>query len=103
MKLGALVALSLAACAAGTPSAPDGAGGDDGDDTATAILKVTLEGDGGGSVSSSPAGIDCAPACTMSVAPGTSVTLTATPDADSVFSGWSGGGCTGTGTCTVAV
>jgi hypothetical protein len=32
------------------------------------------------------------------------VTLTATPDArTSTFAGWSGGGCTGTGTCTVTM
>src|SRR5262249_24317179 len=31
-----------------------------------------------------------------------SVVLTATPAAGSVFAGWSGGGCAGTGTCTVA-
>ena len=31
------------------------------------------------------------------------VTLTATPDAGSKFVGWSGGGCSGTGECTVTV
>jgi hypothetical protein len=31
------------------------------------------------------------------------VTLTATPGVDSVFTGWSGAGCSGTGTCTVTV
>jgi hypothetical protein len=31
------------------------------------------------------------------------VTLTATPETGSVFSGWSGGGCSGTGTCTVTM
>lgn len=31
------------------------------------------------------------------------VTLFATPAADSVFSGWSGGGCSGTGSCTVTL
>jgi len=29
------------------------------------------------------------------------MTLTATPDAGSVFGGWSGGGCAGTGTCVM--
>src|SRR3990172_7231143 len=34
---------------------------------------------------------------------GTAVTLTATPAAGSTFGGWSGGGCTGTGSCTVTM
>ncbi len=31
------------------------------------------------------------------------MTLTATPDAGSVFAGWSGGGCSGTGTCILTM
>ncbi len=31
------------------------------------------------------------------------MTLTATPDAGSTFAGWSGEGCSGTGTCQVTV
>src|SRR2546425_9227966 len=38
-----------------------------------------------------------------SYASGTMVTLTATPGASSAFTGWSGGGCTGTAACTVTV
>jgi len=34
---------------------------------------------------------------------GTSVSLTATPDGNSTFSGWSGGGCSGTGSCSVTL
>jgi FtsP/CotA-like multicopper oxidase with cupredoxin domain len=33
----------------------------------------------------------------------TSITLTATPDANYTFTGWSGGGCSGTGTCTLTL
>lgn len=65
-------------------------------------LTVTKAGTGTGTVTSSPAGIDCGSDCTESYATGTSVTLTATPSAGSVFAGWSGA-CTGTGTCTVAM
>src|SRR5262245_18369799 len=36
-------------------------------------------------------------------ASGTTVTLTATPATGSTFTGWSGGGCSGTGTCTVTL
>jgi cytoskeletal protein CcmA (bactofilin family) len=41
--------------------------------------------------------------CTASVPYGTTVTLTATPPPASIFRGWSGGGCTGSGTCTLTL
>jgi alpha-tubulin suppressor-like RCC1 family protein len=66
-------------------------------------LDVTKDGSGGGSVSSSPTGIDCGPTCSASFDDGTQVTLTATPNGTSSFTGWSGEGCTGTGTCDVTM
>lgn len=69
----------------------------------TATLTVTKAGTGTGAVTSSPLGIDCGAACSASYNSGTSVTLTATPDAGFTFTGWSGGGCTGTGTCAVTM
>jgi hypothetical protein len=48
-------------------------------------------------------GVNCCTDCAESVTSGTPVTLTATPASGSVFTGWSGGGCTGTGTCTTTV
>jgi len=56
-------------------------------------LAVTVTG--GGSVASQPAGITCGSSCTANFAAGTAVTLTATPAAGQVFSGW-GGACSGT-------
>jgi hypothetical protein len=70
---------------------------------APATLAVTLAGSGSGTVTSSPAGISCGADCSEPFAPGTSVTLTATPAGGSTFAGWSGGGCGGTGACTVTV
>ena len=69
----------------------------------TFSLTVSKTGTGTGSVSSSPAGITCGATCASSFNYGTVVTLTATPNAGSVFSGWSGSGCTGTGTCVVTM
>ena len=69
----------------------------------TATVIVTAAGSGGGTVASSPAGINCGADCSEDFALGTSVTLTAAPDASSSFVGWSGGGCSGTGPCTVTV
>src|SRR5439155_6729908 len=66
-------------------------------------LTVTKAGTGGGTVTSSPAGISCGATCSTSFTPGTVVTLSAAPAAGSTFAGWSGSGCSGTGTCTVTM
>jgi len=66
-------------------------------------LKVVKGGTGSGGVASSPAGIACGATCEAEFASGTEVTLTATADAGSQFSGWSGAGCSGTGTCKVTM
>ena len=70
---------------------------------ATSTLTVSKAGTGGGTVTSSPAGIDCGATCADDFDEGSSVTLTATPATDSTFTGWSGGGCSGTGTCDVSI
>ena len=62
---------------------------------------VIRKGTGSGRVISSPGGIDCPGACSMTAQSGTAVALTAQPAQDSSFTGW-GGGCQGAGTCTVA-
>jgi hypothetical protein len=73
-------------------------------------LDVAKTGSGTGAVTGSPSGIssdiNCKTACPSDSADyidGTTVTLTAAPDAGRVFSGWSGGGCTGTGSCVVVM
>ena len=65
-------------------------------------LNVIKGGTGSGVVSSSPAGINCGLDCTEVYTGGTVVTLTASPDTSSSFSGWSGA-CSGTGTCVVTM
>ena len=64
-------------------------------------VTVTKTGTGKGTVTSVPGGINCGPTCTGSFAQGTTVTLRAAPHVSSTFTGWSGGGCSGTGTCKV--
>jgi hypothetical protein len=67
-------------------------------------VKNVNEGyNGNGTVTSNPAGINCGPTCTSSFAPGSSVTLTATPSSVSVFSGWKGCDSSMGTTCTVAM
>jgi hypothetical protein len=68
----------------------------------TASLSVLVTGTGAGTVTSSPAGIDCGTTCGTAFALGTVVTLTASPAAGSTFDGWTGA-CTGTGPCTLTV
>jgi len=68
------------------------------------MLTVTTEQfAGSGTVTSTPAAISCDTGCSARFDHNTTVTLTATPDSDSAFSGWSGGGCSGTGPCTVTM
>jgi len=64
-------------------------------------LTVVKSGTGSGTVTSSPAGIDCGSNCTEDVKADTKITLKAKADTNSTFTGWSGGGCSGTGTCAV--
>ncbi|MDB5975454.1 MAG: hypothetical protein JWR07_2214, partial [Nevskia sp.] len=65
-------------------------------------LQLIKAGGSSGRVSSSPTGIDCGAQCAAEFTRGSVVTLTATPDAGAVFSGWSGA-CTGTATCQVTL
>jgi VCBS repeat protein/List-Bact-rpt repeat protein/FG-GAP repeat protein len=68
----------------------------------TFTLSLTLAGSGRGSITSSPAGINCPGSCASSFDSGTAVTLTAAPSSGSVFAGWSGD-CTGTGACSLSM
>jgi hypothetical protein len=69
----------------------------------TEELRVERAGVGSGVVASTPAGIDCGVLCAARFARGASVTLTARADEGSEFGGWSGGGCDGSGECTVVL
>jgi len=66
-------------------------------------LVISKSGSGAGTVTSLDGKINCGNACSQSYDTATQVTLHAAADAGSVFTGWSGGECTGTGDCTVSI
>lgn len=68
------------------------------------MLTVSETGTGSGSVTSEDGNIDCPPVCFFNYTSGASVTLHASADSGSTFSGWSGQGCSGLATtCTVTM
>jgi len=70
---------------------------------APSTYTLTVNKSGPGAVSSSPGGISCGSTCSASYASGSALTLTAVPRSGATFLGWSGGGCSGTGTCAVTL
>jgi hypothetical protein len=83
-------------------------------------LTTVIQGTGRGTVVSSPAGIHCGTKwskwlpcwdgfalgptdCSKDYLFRTTVTLTAIPEKETTFAGWSGGGCSGTGPCVVSL
>jgi len=71
--------------------------------TTTHQVAVARSGEGTGTVTSDPGGIDCGTICTAAYVEGAEVTLTATPSAGSAFAGWSLTQCAGTGSCVLRV
>jgi hypothetical protein len=62
-------------------------------------LSVSLTGEGQGTVTSEPAGINCPGACGAEYDIGEELFLTAVPGPGSAFVGWSGAGCTAAVLC----
>ncbi|MGP8226028.1 MAG: hypothetical protein ACLQGT_07710, partial [Terracidiphilus sp.] len=85
-----------------------GSGGNGGGASTSYTLTVTKSAANAGTVTSSPAGISCDTTCTTQTATFKSTTIVAlaeTPSSamNATFGGWSGGGCSGTGSCSVTL
>ncbi len=65
-------------------------------------VSINRTGSGLGLVIDSSNAIDCGTSCSAEFAAGGSVTLIATPQADSEFDGWGEPGCVGTGNCVLS-
>lgn len=76
--------------------------GASGVECSTSAFIVSVIKDGEGVINTTPAGISCGSTCSASFNSGTNVTLTATPDSNYTFTGWSGD-CSGTGDCTLTI
>jgi hypothetical protein len=66
-------------------------------------LAVTKSGTGSGTVTSTPAGINCGSTCSTEVDYGHVVTLNAAAASGSSFAGFAGAGCSGAGSCVVTL
>jgi hypothetical protein len=66
-------------------------------------LKITKIGTGTGVVTSTDGGISCGNTCVATYDYGTTVYLSAKADANQSFTGWSGAGCSGVGSCQVKI
>jgi hypothetical protein len=69
----------------------------------TLRLSVEFLTSGAGTITSTPAGISCPGSCVAQFAPGTALTLTATPAADSLFIGWYETCASTTNVCTLTL
>jgi phospholipase C len=65
-------------------------------------MTVTMAGTGTGTITSSPAGINCPTVCSASFSQNTQVTLSETPATTNAFAGW-GGACSGTAGCAITL
>ncbi len=61
----------------------------------TTPYNMSVSVSGPGSVTSDPAGINCAPTCSANYSPNTRITLTAHPSPDKILQSWGGGTCSG--------
>ena len=71
--------------------------------TSATTVNLTVTAVGNGTVTSAPASISCGSTCSTTISQHSATILTAAPDPGYVFTGWTGGLCSGvTTTCTIS-
>jgi phospholipase C len=86
--------LLLVSCGSGTGNSTHAA--------STISYSLAVTENGTGTITSSPAGINCPTSCSANFQQGSQVTLSAAPGSSSVFGGWSGA-CSGSGNCNLTI
>jgi hypothetical protein len=66
-------------------------------------LTIQITGSGGGTVSDATVGFSCGSTCQQDITWNTPLNLTAEPFQYSLFTGWTGAGCLGAGTCSFTI
>jgi List-Bact-rpt repeat protein len=66
------------------------------------VLTVSIAGSGAGTVTSSPAGINCPTTCSFTFPPNTQVTFSETPGSNDAFTSWAGA-CSGSANCSLTL
>jgi hypothetical protein len=94
MVLAFALGLSLLGCSGGAGNSTNVQG--------SFPVSIFMAGNGNGTVTSSPVGLNCSTDCSASVPTGANVTLDATPAPNAKFMGWSGD-CYGTTNCLITV
>lgn len=75
-----------------------------GKESAPYTVEIIKAGNGDGSVTELVNNLlDCGEFCTAMAKEGTAITLSASGDENSIFAGWTGSDCSGTGTCSLTV
>lgn len=69
----------------------------------TGVLSIAKIGTGSGTITRTGGAINCGSTCTEILPAGSTVSLTASAASGSTFVGWSGGTCTGTGSCAFSL
>ena len=98
------VTMSAAKSVTATFIAAAGGGGGGGGGGGAAANTLLVKANGGkGLITSAAGGINCGKVCSASLASGTVVTLTATPDAGFIFVNWTGACTSATASCTFTI
>lgn len=99
------ISIGLSACGGGNSGSDSStvATGTNTSSSGTTSTTLTVSRSGQGAVTSNDSKINCPDTCSASYSSSAVVVLSASPATNYTFTGWTGGGCSGTGNCTVSL